>query len=150
MAAKHESTYVFNTTIPKIRAVILNPEFSSFLNIGLKSENPTDTGVWYRFHHGMTFTSYGEKITITLTVINETSTQVHILSECGLPTQIVDWGKNKQNVTNIYKHLHKLTFNAPPTAQVQTPPPATAQSASQPRAKFCSNCGAPTQPGANF
>ena len=38
------------------------------LNVNLKSENPGDNGsMWFRVHHGMTMTSYGEKITITLT-----------------------------------------------------------------------------------
>ena len=163
MAARHETTYVFNTTVDHLRAIILSPDFSSFLNIALKSENPTPSGIWFRFHHGTTFTSWGEKITLTLVKIKEETTQVIINSECGMPTQVIDWGKNKQNVTNIYKHLYKLIFTAPPAAEAQpiyaaapklepeAPKPEPEAPKSEPaRAKFCHHCGAPVKPDANF
>ena len=62
------------------------------LDMSLKSENPTNTGVWFRIHHGMSMVSYGEKIAVTLTP-DGNGTHVHILSECGMPTQLVDYGE---------------------------------------------------------
>ena len=38
------------------------------LNLSLQSENPTGNSVWFRILHGSTWASWGEKITITLTV----------------------------------------------------------------------------------
>lgn len=95
MAAKHENSYVMNVSLDKICSVIKSAEFASELRIEMKSENIENTRVWYRFHHGVTFTSWGEKITITLTPMTPTTTSVIILSECGMPTQVIDWGKKQ-------------------------------------------------------
>ncbi len=77
------------------------------LNVNLKSENPGANGsVWFRVLHGMSMASYGEKITITLTPVGA-GTDVHILSECGMPTQIVDYGKNRQNCAAIFAYFDR-------------------------------------------
>ena len=107
MAKSSQKSYVIDKDLNSIRRVILDPTFASSLRIDMKSENPMQNGVWYRFHHGTTFTSWGEKITITLTVINNNSTSVHIHSECGMPTQIVDWGKNTQNIHAIIECMER-------------------------------------------
>ena len=101
------------------------------LNVNLKSENPTPTGVWFRILHGFSMASYGEKITVTLENLGG-GTGVHILSECGMPTQVVDWGKNASNVRVIFAYLEQglpvgQPMNAPqqpaqPWAQQQTQP----------------------------
>ena len=145
------------------------------LNLNLKSENPIPSGVWFRIHHGATFTSWGEKITVTLEYFGA-STGVSVLSECGLPTQVVDWGKNASNVRAIFAYLEKdMPAPAPgayPAAPQQpgayapqpaaNPVPAAAQpAASQPAPadtrgpaqtapRFCPGCGKPVQAGAKF
>ena len=53
----------------------------------------------------MSFVSYGEKITVTLTYLGEDKTQIDIVSECGMPTQIIDYGKNKKNVNAIFDYI---------------------------------------------
>ena len=79
----------------------------SNLNVKLVSENPEANGVtWFRIHHGFSFFSYGEKITVTLSP-RDGGTNVHILSECGMPTQIIDYGKNSRNVKAIFDYLEK-------------------------------------------
>ena len=127
MAAKHEKSYILGASVNAICSVIRSAEFASSLRIEMKSENPTPDGVWYRFHHGTTFTSWGEKITITLIPKDSTYTSLTILSECGMPTQIIDWGKNKQNVSNIYDMLVKMLNKAAAGIQ-STPAPASAPS----------------------
>ena len=136
---------------------------SSNLNVSLKSENNDPNGsIWFRIHHGMSMTSYGEKITVTVTP-QQGGTGIHILSECGMPTQIIDYGKNKKNVAAIFRYLED-GMNAAPPAQyapqpveqpVQPPvpqpiaqpaPPQTSQGA----VKYCPNCGAPNHPQSNF
>lgn len=118
MAAKSQDTRVLNYNVSVIQEELRNPRFCSELRLELKSENPETWGVWYRFHHGVSFSSYGEKITISLTVIDQGSTKVDILSECGMPTQIFDWGKNKSNISAIFNYLGKyLRPSAPATSQ---------------------------------
>ena len=66
MGAKSQSAKTYPVPIDyfigKLRAV-----GTAGLNVALKSENPMPNGVWFRIHHGTTFTSWGEKITVTLT-----------------------------------------------------------------------------------
>ncbi len=145
------------------------------LNVNLKSENPGDNGaVWFRIHHGMTMTSYGEKITVTLAPLG-TGTDVHILSECAMPTQIVDYGKNKQNCAAVFRYLESgiQQFTAPrqayrnppagypypPQPGMQAPygqqqdlyarPPQSTPNAPKPFV-FCTECGTKNGRGCNF
>ena len=112
--------------------ILRSPGFSAPLNITLKSENPSPSGVWFRFHHGMSWVSYGEKITITLTPLAATTILVQIHSECGMPTQIIDWGKNRSVVTNIYNQLMISLTSNPDAYSAQSAPQQAPQAASQP------------------
>lgn len=105
MAANHTEVDVFNADINSLKKFIKSIEFAYHLNLEMKSENPTSEGVWYRFHHGMTAASWGEKITITLSSVSALETKVEVRSECGMPTQVIDWGKNRQNACNIIEHI---------------------------------------------
>lgn len=119
---------------------------SAGLNLSFQSENPTpDGGVWFRIIHGMSFSSYGEKITITLTP-TPTGTDVHILSECGMPTQLVDYGKNKSNVQVIFNYLEQ----GMPMAGAYAAPQAAPQAAPSQNIMYCPNCGKPYTVGSNF
>ena len=156
--ADGQNTYPVNINyfVQKCRAIE-----SAGLNLTLKSENPSGDGVWFRIHHGMTMASYGEKITVTLTP-TANGTHVHILSECGLPTQLVDYGKNKSNVAVIFQYLEQgmqdaVTQPQAPQQEVPAAPePAPAQAAAQeptfapetvpapapaPQFFFCKYCG---------
>ena len=108
MGSKSQKEKIFNYSFETLQKEIKSRRFSSELNITLKSENKEDWGVWYRFHHGFSFTSYGEKITISLTEISPTSTKVDIFSEAALPTQILDMGKNSRNIANIFEYFEKF------------------------------------------
>jgi len=123
------------------------------LNLVLKSENETPTGVWYRIHHGTTFSSWGEKITVTLTR-NDGGTGVDILSECGMPTQVVDWGKNRKNVIAIFNHLEKgMPASGGVYAQPAVAPFVNAAPAGEPQSQpfgFCPKCGTKHAAGAKF
>lgn len=144
------------------------------LNVNLKSENPGANGsVWFRVLHGMSMASYGEKITITLTPVGA-GTDVHILSECGMPTQIVDYGKNRQNCAAIFAYFDRgieaanqyagaqpqpqpMPQPQPQPMPVPTPQPvqtnAQAAMAAQYAAQdfvFCMECGTKNSKGSNF
>ena len=139
MAASYQQTYNINAGMQAICDTIRSKGFADKLNTEIKAENPTQTGVWYRIHHGASFTSWGEKITITLTPLSESATQVNIHSECGMPTQVVDWGKNKQVVCNIYEYIEaNVAHNFTPQNNVQA------------SASFCPMCGKPVALNNNF
>lgn len=109
--------------------------------------------------------SYGEKITITLLPYGS-GTRVHVHSTCGLPTQVIDYGKNRQNVNNIFKYLEDGIASAAAAIQPQrtvAPQPQRTVAPQQPglqaqrdfifctecgarnpwRSRFCSSCGKP-------
>lgn len=148
MAANHNQTVNIPASMGQILTVLRDRAFCSALNLELKSENPSQTGVWFRFHHGVTFTSWGEKITVTLTPVSAEVTSVNAHSECGMPTQIVDWGKNKQNVCNVLEYIEKMaptavaSASAAPAAAEAAPAAAEAAPAAQAaNKKFCIHCG---------
>lgn len=136
---------------------------SSNLNVSLKSENPEQNGtIWFRIHHGMSMASYGEKITVTVAPVNG-GTSIHILSQCGMPTQIIDYGKNKKNVAAIFRYLEDGMQSAPPAQQYAPQPapvqqqipaqqPAEPQQISNPanQIRYCTNCGTPNSSESNF
>ena len=144
MAAKYQQTYTMNAGIQVLCNIIQSKAFADKLRTEIKSVNPTPTGVWYRIHHGASFTSWGEKITITLTMLGEAMTQVNIHSECGMPTQVIDWGKNKQVVCNVYEYLEASIKNYSEHQQMGVPICVPADKA------YCPKCGAPVPIRANF
>ncbi len=125
MGAKAENQKIYPVSIEyfaaKTRAI-----GASGLNLSLKSENPMPDGVWFRILHGMSAASYGEKITVTLKALPG-QTSVHIHSECGLPTQLVDYGKNRKNVEAIFAYFEQGIESAPAAPAVQTVAPAPQQ-----------------------
>lgn len=137
MAARYEQKYNVNATMDQLLGIIRSPAFASHLNIEMKSENPAPHGVWFRFHHGMTAMSWGEKITITLTPTSPSTVLLHIHSECGMPTQIIDWGKNKSVVCNVYERIMAMLDRSAP---VQSAAPTTSEAQST-GVKFCFKCG---------
>lgn len=57
-------------------------------------------GAWH-IAPGPSLLSWGEKMTITPLAPNV----VRVRSECGLPTQCIDWGKNAKNVRSLIQVL---------------------------------------------
>ena len=118
-------------------------------NFALRSENPTSTGVWFRVHHGASMASWGEKITVTLTPMGQ-QTKVNIFSECGMPTQLIDYGKNRKVVNYLFDFIMRPGYGQP--VQNQDHVQQQAQPVQQPaaQARFCTACGKPITPGARF
>ena len=52
----------------------------------------------------MNFRSWGEKVTIKF----ETARTILITSRCALPTQCLDWGKNKANVKRFLAVINQI------------------------------------------
>ena len=62
-------------------------------------------GAIFELSHDITWLSWGEKIMMDLYPCNEQQTIVEIKSECAMPTQIIDWGRNSTNVKEILTYL---------------------------------------------
>lgn len=142
MGAKYGNSYILNADIKQVCTVISDFQFCSFLKLGFKSENPIQGGIMYFFNSSANLSSWGEDIDITVLYHSETTAQVIIKSKCTLPTQVIDWGKNKANVEKIYNYLtSRLAY---------TPPLNNAQSQQATAVRFCTKCGARLDAAANF
>jgi hypothetical protein len=85
--------------IEKLRAIAYNlPKFT------YSYEHPIPGGVLVVLDHSMSFSSWGEEIKVTL-LNGGPQTTVDICSECSMPTQIIDWGKNTENLNMIFNYL---------------------------------------------
>lgn len=152
MGAKNEQTFTMNGSIDKICCILRDPRMSYELKMNIKSETAMPNGVLFQFGHSISMSSWGENITITLSAQTPEYTTVTICSKCAMPTQIVDWGKNKSNVDSIFAFINRcLSYDimpqqAPVVPQYQQ---NNGQQTSQGGA-FCTNCGAPIQQGGAF
>lgn len=105
MAAKFQSQILINAqlmqVVERIRGIhMLGKGFQ------LTGEIPINGGgVVMQLKHRVSLSSWGEKIEIALMPYGNMQTTAHIKSECSLPTQVIDWGKNKGNVNEIVKYL---------------------------------------------
>ncbi|MCR4594656.1 MAG: hypothetical protein K5761_06340 [Clostridiales bacterium] len=100
---------------------------ASGLKYVYRGEFPVPGGVQVRLGHSISFSSWGEDITITMTAQGN-QTFVDIFSECSLPTQIIDYGKNRKNVNVIFNFLMQNIY---------------AHNQPRPNANVCPNCGKP-------
>lgn len=144
MAANKREERVIQVSMHQMVALLRDPSFQSELNLKYDAETPLGFGLQIKFYHGVTFTSWGERITIELRPINEGAVSVTITSECVVPTQIVDWGKNKQNLDAIFNYifnnLGRFANMQPMAATFQHSAPAPAP-VPAPGMKFCHKCG---------
>lgn len=76
------------------------------LNFKITEEDITDGIILFKV--GMSWTSWGEKFKIVITSVNANLTRVEIASEAAFQAQLIDWGKNNENVTNFFQEVHKL------------------------------------------
>ncbi len=134
MAANHTETYVFNIHIQQMYSIVRDARFVNGLHLSYRSETALQNGMSLRYTNDMSMSSWGEDIDIILIYVNDNTTQVTIKSECSLPTQVIDWGKNKKNVQQVYQYLVSFMAYNHPTPPVQ-PQPAVS-------GRFCTRCGA--------
>lgn len=139
MAASHNGTFIIQSSLAQVNALICDPAFARGTNLTFASYAPTPYQISFNFTTDVTFTSWGENITITIAAIGPQQVQMTIFSECSMPTQIVDWGTNRDNVTRIINYvtqnIGRYTMTPPPTAPAQ---------------QFCQHCGNRLDGGGNF
>ena len=101
MAAQYSDKKVANMQIMQLVEKLRNIKGFTF-----KGETPDGNGgVNFQLSCDINFFSWGEKIDIHMSPYGEQQTNIEIKSECALPTQIIDMGKNKDNVNNIFRYL---------------------------------------------
>ena len=95
--AYHQQTEMFNLNGGSLYSLVK----SGFAELGWKVtiDNPS----YLEASASLNLASWGEKISVSIEGMTAT-----IVSKCLLPTQCVDWGKNKKNVMMLLKTLRKL------------------------------------------
>ena len=130
MAAQHSGSFVIQSSLAQVNALICDPAFAHSTELTYASYIPLPNQMTFNFTTGVTFTSWGEIVQITIAATAPNQVLMTINSECAMPTQIVDWGKNRENVTRIINYvtqnIGRYTMTPPPTAPAQ---------------QFCQHCG---------
>ena len=134
---------------------------TSGLGMEMRGEAPVMGGLQFFLKHGVSLTSWGENVTVFLTDQGG-ATNVTIRSECALATQIVDWGKNTENINGIFMYLERdmAAYYASGAAQPaddrslpqQNPysAPAYNPAPQQSAGPVCPNCGTQAPPMSRF
>lgn len=106
MAASSQGSQTLNVPIQAVINLLRDPNFHANFKFTYKGEYFGGYYSTFTYSHGVTFTSWGETVTVTVSVPPSNMVQIDIRSECSMPTQIIDWGKNKENVDNIFKFIY--------------------------------------------
>lgn len=101
MAASH--TVVIDVALPPPEAEAA--VYQAFLNAGLSSVS----GGWGRMRGSMpmSWASWGERVQAWISH-GPYGAVVQLRSECVLPTQIIDWGRNRNNLERLTGALRSL------------------------------------------
>ena len=113
------------------------------LKFTIAGESPVQNGLMFLLSHSISFSSWGETIKVYL-IAQGNQTVVDVYSECALPTQIVDWGKNKENVAKVFGYLMQGG------AQQSYYQPQQNCAQPQQNAVVCPNCGKRLDPSFVF
>ena len=124
MAANSRDVRIFpgksDIYVQKLRNIAYSGMGFTFL-----SENNYSNAIVYILQNGVSFSSWGEQIRVTLTPQGE-NTLIDVYSECSLPTQVIDWGKNRENTSKIIMYLsgpnYQQGYAQPQQGYNQAPP----------------------------
>lgn len=147
MAANYSESFVLSASQEQVFSVLGDMNFLSCVKLTPHSQFPeANGGRTFHFRSGVTFSSWGENVQIAAYALSPVTTQVTVRSECSLPTQIIDWGKNKSNVKSIHAQLSSIAGSQPAApAPVAAPAPAPVTAP-----HFCGNCGTKLDEAAVF
>ena len=96
--AYHTEEYSPGASTKKVQNAIR----TAIATLGWKIRAEDDNGIVVST--GVNFRSWGEKVKIIFLEDHSIS----VTSQCSLPTQCIDWGKNKANVTKFLDEMDKL------------------------------------------
>ncbi len=103
MAASAEKTLFIDVPYENVFAMML----TVMSNIGIKNYTCDPATKIYTASTGMSFSSYGEDLMIAVMPTVKGSA-VRIRSECSMPTQVIDYGRNKKNIDRFAQELGRL------------------------------------------
>jgi hypothetical protein len=101
MAAKYQQVREF----PGTRDQLFQASQEAAKRGGLKVRQADPVTGRLEARAGFSFSSYGENVSIQ---VGDSGSTVDVRSECIWPTQLVDWGKNRRNVTRFFEQLATL------------------------------------------
>lgn len=139
MAASNNQTFIVNASLQQVNALMCDAAFIQGTELTFAAHIPTPNQITFRFTTGVSFTSWGEIVNITIAAIGNNQVQMSIDSECAMPTQIIDYGKNRRNVERVANYVNQNIGR-----YTMTPPSAA------PAQRFCQQCGAQLTPNSQF
>ena len=105
MGARYQATARYSGT----RADIVRASQEVAAQCGFKVQEASPDGGSIRARAGFSFRSWGENISVHV----DDAGAVQVTSECLLPTQFVDYGKNKSNVNRFLAGLSARLGDSP-------------------------------------
>lgn len=111
MAANKQSSKTFQLSATQIQPLIS----VALKNMGAEilEQNPFSISA----KTGMSFRSFGETIQVDIKTL-EIGCQINIDSRCSMPSTLVDWGKNQNNIDEFFAQLERLTASVAPAKAV--------------------------------
>ena len=101
MAKSQETRIACHLSPLKIREVI-DAVVEDLVRRNSKYRVEKDTSNSVALRVGVGWLSWGEDVTLTVE-----NASIHIISKCVVPTQIIDWGKNRKNVELVATTVHR-------------------------------------------
>lgn len=78
------------------------------INLGFKITMEDISQGKILFKVGWSLWSFGEEFRINITNLNANLTKVEVASQAALSAQVIDWGKNKDNINSFFQTLTEL------------------------------------------
>ena len=145
MGASANTTRVIQANMHQMVAMMRDPAFHNEVSLEFISETPQGLAMQYHFHHNMSLASRGEKVLITLMPLGADMVSVEVSSACALPTQLIDYGKNRKNVEGVHDYICRNLYRYAYLQQTYQQPAAASQGG-----KFCCSCGNRLEASARF
>jgi len=76
------------------------------LNFKITKEDIAEGEILFKV--GMSWFSWGEKFKILITDLGSNLIRVEVASEAAFQAQLIDWGKNNENVKDFFQTLNEL------------------------------------------
>ncbi len=139
MGAKHREVRTLPGPIESYISKMRNIGFSG-LKYRILNEQPLSDGLLFLIEHGVSFSSWGENIRLAL-IYQGNQTIADIYSESVLPTQVFDFGKNKENVAMLFNYLMRENSHLQQGYSQEQHNETWAPQTNENNSIVCPNCG---------
>ncbi len=113
MAANKQSSKTFQLSATQIQPLV----YVALKNMGAEifEQNPFSISA----KTGISLRSFGEIIQVDIKTL-EIGCQINIDSRCSMPSTLMDWGKNQNNIDEFFAQLERLTASVAPAKTVRS------------------------------